>query len=161
MAKIDLSQQLSKLFEPIRQNRFYLEVDGVPSWIVKTFQRPKVTNGSIEIDYINVKRYLAGKTSMNAITMTLHDPIETSGKQAVQAWQKAVYDLQTGRAGYSDDYMREITIKELSPAGDIISEIVLHRTFPTEVDFGNYDYASADPVEISLTLQYDGYEIKS
>tara|TARA_R110000851_G_scaffold103340_7_gene220305 strand:- start:658 stop:1143 length:486 start_codon:yes stop_codon:yes gene_type:complete len=161
MPKIDLSQQLAKLFEPIRQNRFFLEVDGIPSFMVKTFQRPKISNGSIEIDYINVKRYLTGKTTVNTVTLTMHDPIEQSGKQAVQAWQKAHYDFQTGRAGYSDDYMREMTVKELSPAGDIISEIVLHRCFIVDLDLGNYDYASAEPVEISLTIQYDGYEVKA
>ena len=69
MAKLDISQSLSQHFEPKRQNRFYVEIDGIPSWMVKNFQRPKPSNGSIEIDYLNNKRYLAGKTSMASITL--------------------------------------------------------------------------------------------
>lgn len=161
MAKLDISQSLSQHFEPKRQNRFYVEIDGIPSWMVKNFQRPKPSNGSIEIDYLNNKRYLAGKTSMASITLTLHDPLEKSSAQAIHAWQKAVYDPATGRSGYSDDYAKTITVKELSPELDIVSEVVFHRAFPTDVDFGSYDYSSAEPIEVSLTIQYDSYEVVS
>lgn len=161
MAKLEISQSLAQQFEPKRQNRFFVEIDGVPSWMVKTFQRPKPANGTIEIDYINVKRYLAGKTTFGTVTLTLHDPLEKSAAQAIQAWQKAVYDPATGRAGYSDDYTKTIVVKELSPANDIVSETVFHRAYPTDVDFGSYDYASAEPIEISLTIQYDSYEVIS
>ncbi len=161
MAKLDISQSLQQQFEPKRQNRFYVEIDGIPSWMVKNFQRPKVANGSIEIDWINSKRYLAGKTSFGTVTLTLYDPVEKSSSQAIHAWQKAVYDPATGRSGYSDDYAKTIVVKELSPNDDIISEVVFHRAFPTDVDFGSYDQASAEAIEVSLTIQYDSYEIIS
>ena len=52
-------------------------------------------------------------------------------------------------------------MKELSPELDIVSEVVFHRAFPTDVDFGSYDYSSAEPIEVSLTIQYDSYEVVS
>tara|TARA_B100000287_G_scaffold10728_1_gene10840 strand:+ start:809 stop:1030 length:222 start_codon:yes stop_codon:yes gene_type:complete len=51
-----------KSFEPKTKNRFFMEIgDGIPAYFVKTANRPQITFEEIELNHINVKRYLKGK----------------------------------------------------------------------------------------------------
>jgi hypothetical protein len=43
----------------------------------------------------------------------------------------------------------------LGPVGDIVEEWKLVGTYIETANFGDLDYASSDPAEISLTLKYD------
>ena len=44
-------------FEPKVKNRFILYVDGIPSFVIKKCDRPKITQASKELDHINIKTY--------------------------------------------------------------------------------------------------------
>mgnify|MGYP006416722837 FL=1 len=50
-----------KAFEPKTKNRFIMYIDGIPSYFVKTANRPQITFEEIELNHINVKRYVKGK----------------------------------------------------------------------------------------------------
>ena len=43
----------------------------------------------------------------------------------------------------------------LGPVGDIIEKWTLNGTYIQDAAFGDLDFASSDPVEITLTLRYD------
>ena len=43
----------------------------------------------------------------------------------------------------------------LGPVGDVVEEWVLKGAFIKGADFGEMDYSSNDPADITLTLQYD------
>jgi hypothetical protein len=73
-------------FEPKLANRFIMEINGIESYIIKTMQRPTVTSEVVELDHINVKRKIKGKSNWDDITVTLYDPIVPSGAQAVMDW---------------------------------------------------------------------------
>ena len=45
-------------FEPKVQNRFIVNIDGVPAYLIKAAARPSITNGTITLDHINLKRKL-------------------------------------------------------------------------------------------------------
>jgi hypothetical protein len=80
-------------FEPKVKNRFILYVDGIPSFIVKKVNRPKLTQAKKELDHINVKTYYKGKSVWDEISMELYDPIVPSGAQAVMEWVRRVLSL--------------------------------------------------------------------
>ena len=70
-------------------------------------------------------------------------------------WIRLGHESVTGRDGYSDFYKKDITFNMLGPVGDVVEEWVLKGTYIETANFGDLDYASSDPAEITLTLKYD------
>lgn len=142
-------------WEPKKQHQFILEVDGIPSYLIKTADKPTISNGEVPLDLINVKRYVKGKSEWNTISMTLYDAIVPSGAQAVMEWVRLHHESATGRDGYSSFYKKEVRLHQLSPLGEVIEEWILKGAFITEAGFGSYDWSSDAVQEISVTLRYD------
>ena len=145
-----------KNFEPKLANRFIMEIDGIESYIIKTVQRPTVTSEIVELDHINIKRKIKGKTNWDDIEITLYDPITPSGAQQVMDWVRLSHESITGRDGYAAFYKKRIHFFALGPVGDKVEEWTLEGAFITSANFGEMDWSnSTDPVSITLTLAYD------
>lgn len=143
-------------FEPKMQNRFIMEVDGIPSYLIKSADRPNLSFETVELHHINVKRKLKGKPNWEDITITLHDPIVPSGAQSVMEWIRLSHESITGRDGYADFYKKDINFYLLGPVGDKVEEWTIKGAFISNMDTGNFDWSNtSDPAEISLTLTYD------
>jgi len=142
-------------WEPKRQHQFILVMNDIPSYLIKASGKPTITNTAVELDMINVKRYVAGKHAWDTITMTLYDAIVPSGAQAVMEWVRLHHESATGRDGYSSFYKKEIRLHQLSPLGEVIEEWVLNGAFITSAGFGTYDWTSDAVQEIEITVQYD------
>ena len=144
-----------KNFEPKLGNRFIMEINGIESYIIKTANRPTFTSEVVELDHINVKRKIKGKSTWDDVTITLYDPIVPSGAQQVMEWIRTSHESLTGRDGYSAFYKKDITFFLLGPVGDKIEQWTLKGAFITSANFGELDWASNDPLSIELTLSYD------
>jgi len=143
-------------FEPKMKNRFILEIDGIPSYLIRTATRPQINFEVVTLDHINVKRKLKGKGEWQDVTMTLFDPIVPSGAQAVMEWVRLSHESLTGRDGYADMYKKDIDIYMLGPVGDKIEQWKLKGAFIQQANFGDLDWSNAtDPASIELTLSYD------
>ena len=143
-------------FEPKTKNRFVMYIEGIPSYFVKTMNRPSITFEEIELNHINIKRYLKGKGTWEPLELTLYDPIVPSGAQAVMEWVRLHHESVTGRDGYSDFYKKEITFNLLGPVGDKVEEWILKGAFIQSANFNDLDMANGtDVADISLTLRYD------
>ena len=144
-----------KNFEPKLSNRFIMEINGIESYIIKTASRPTFTSEVVELDHINVKRKLKGKSTWDDVNITLYDPIVPSGAQQVMEWVRQSHESLTGRDGYSAFYKKDITFYLFGPVGDKIEQWTLKGAFISSANFGELDWASNDPVSIELTLAYD------
>lgn len=143
-------------FEPKVQHRFYLYIDGMPSYVIKKCDRPKATSERKPLDHINIQRYYKGKTIWEPITMALYDPVVPSATQAVMEWIRLSHESATGRDGYMDFYKKDITFNMLGPVADKIEEWTLKGSFITNAEFGTGDWTNmGDPMEINLTISYD------
>ena len=142
-------------FEPKTKNRFVMEIDGIPAYLVKTMARPAIQFETITLDHINVKRYVKGKATWQPISLTLYDPIVPSGAQSVIEWVRLHHESVTGRDGYSDFYKKDITFNVLGPLGDKVEEWTLKGAFPTSAGFGDLDWSSDAPMEIAVGIAYD------
>ena len=58
---LSVTDMLPSKFEPKRQFRWVLQIEGLDAFLIKTAGRPTINQGEIVIDYINTKRYLTGK----------------------------------------------------------------------------------------------------
>ena len=143
-------------FEPKLGNRFIMEIDGIESYIIKTAARPTFTSEIVELDHINVKRKIKGKSNWDDLEITLYDPIVPSAAQAVMEWVRLSHESITGRDGYAEMYKKDIDFYLLGPVGDKIEQWKLKGAFISQANFGDLAYSSTnEPVTITLTLTYD------
>jgi hypothetical protein len=137
------------------KNRYVMEIDTIPSYLVKAANRPTIQFETIALDHINVKRKLQGKGDWQDITITLYDPIVPSAAQKVMDWIRLGHESITGRRGYADFYKKDITFYLLGPVGDKIEQWTLKGAFIQQANFGELDFSSNEVATIELTLSYD------
>ena len=153
---LDPTEIFYTAYEPKMSNRFIMYIEGIPSYFIKTANRPNITFEEIELNHINVKRYLKGKGVWETLEITLYDPIVPSGAQAVMEWVRLHHESVTGRDGYADFYKKDITFNMLGPVGDKVEEWVLKGAFIQSANFNDLDFANGtDVADITLTLRYD------
>jgi hypothetical protein len=155
MAILDSTQMMFTAFEPKVQNRFLMSIAGIPSYLIKKIARPSITFGEIVLDHINVKRKIKGKANWDNISCELYDPVTPSGAQAVMEWIRLSHESVTGRDGYSDFYKKEIRISTLGPVGDVVEEWILKGAYCQAASFGDMDWSSEAPANISITIVMD------
>jgi len=153
---LSVVDMLPHKFEPITKRRFLLAIEGIDSFIVKSAARPTYTTEEVTINWLNSTRYVAGKTTFNTISVTLHDPIAPAGAQQVMEWIRLNFESVSGRGGYADFYKRDIQLKMLDPVGTVVQLWDIKGAFITEANFNDVSYDStADLAEISLTIRFD------
>jgi len=152
---LEVNRMLSDSYEPKRQNRWIFEMDAIPAFIARTASRPSATIEPITIDYLNTKRYVAGKFEWNTLALGLYDPIAPSAAQKVMDWIRLSYENLSGRAGYAAFYKKTIALKALDPVGAPVEQWDIEGAWITEATFGDMDMASAEPLTVDLTIRMD------
>jgi hypothetical protein len=152
---LDQNQIFFTAFEPKVQNRFIMNIDGIPAYLIKATARPSINVGSITLDHINLKRKLKGKSEWQDLSITLYDPIVPSGAQAVMEWVRLAHESVTGRNGYADMYKKDVQIQVLGPVGDVVEKWDIKGAFPNSVNFQSMDWANAEAMTIEVTLSMD------
>jgi len=154
---LNVSDMLPNKFEPKRQNRFVLAIEGIDAFLVQTSDRPKWSAGMVELPFINSYRRISnGRAKWESISVKLYDPIAPSGAQQVMEWIRTHYESVSGRSGYADFYKRDIQIKILDPVGTVVELWDIKGAFLTSVDFTSLDYSNdGTPNDITLSIDFD------
>tara|TARA_Y100000114_G_scaffold156943_1_gene186168 strand:+ start:1383 stop:1871 length:489 start_codon:yes stop_codon:yes gene_type:complete len=152
---LSVTEMIPNKFEPKRKNRWIFAIEGIDAFILKSASRPTFSIGEQEINFINAKRYVAGKLTFDTLSVTLHDPIAPSGAQQVMEWIRTHYESVSGRAGYADFYKRDCQIKMLDPVGTVVELWDVKGAFLTNASYGDLSYDAEDPADISLTIRFD------
>tara|TARA_Y100000034_G_scaffold26831_1_gene31944 strand:+ start:297 stop:785 length:489 start_codon:yes stop_codon:yes gene_type:complete len=152
---IDANQAMFTPFEPKLKNRYIMSIDGIPAYLIKTTGRPSIEFEEVELNHLNVKRFVKGKATWQSISLTMYDPVVPSAAQSVMEWVRLSHESVTGRDGYSDFYKKDVSIEVLGPVGDIVESWKLKGAWIQAANFNDLDFASSDPVEIEVTLRYD------
>ena len=147
-------------YEPKLKNRFIMEIDGIPAFTIKTAQRPQITFDEVALEHMNVTRYVKGKGRWQTLQITMYDPIVPSAAASVIEWIRLHHESSTGRDGYQDMYKKNVVFNVLGPVGDKVEQWTLFGTMIQDAAFGDLDFSSSDPVEITLTLRYDYAELE-
>ena len=155
MAILSSAEMFYTAYEPKLQNRFIFYIDGVPAYLIKNADRPKYTSEEVVLEHINIKRKVKGKSDWSNISVTLYDPVTPSGAQAVMEWVRLGHESVTGRDGYSDFYKKDIRINTLGPVGDVVEEWILKGAYCQNANFGDMDWTSDTPANISMTIVMD------
>ena len=152
---IDANQAMFTPFEPKLKNRYVMSIDGIPAYLIKTAARPSIEFEEVELNHLNVKRFVKGKATWQPVTMTLYDPVVPSAAQAVMEWVRLSHESVTGRDGYSDFYKKDVNVQVLGPVGDIVEQWTLKGSWIQAANFNDLDFASSEPIDIECTIRYD------
>lgn len=160
MAEIlDNNQMLANNYEPKRKFEWIYQMNGIDAMTAKTAARPKKEHEKITIDYINQKRYLAGKAAWGVIRVELYDPISPSQTQKVMELMRLIHDDSTGRMGYSALYKQDFSLKMLGPDGMVVEKWTAKGAWITNVEFGDLDYSSSDALTVAFDVQADNWHL--
>ncbi len=147
-------------FDAKLQFQYIVDVDGIPSFLIKAAARPSGEFAEVQYHYLNERRWSKGKRNINTIDITIVDAISPSGAQSVQAWLRAHHESSTGRDGMMDTYFKNINIKIMAGTGIILEQWKLEDVFITSFNFGDLSYEDeSTPLEITLTLRYNNYTL--
>ena len=153
---LSVVDMLPNKFEPKRQYRWVFSIEGIDAFLMKTAARPSYTIAETTLQFINSKRYLAGKLTFGTLSVNLHDPIAPSGAQQVMEWIRTHAESVSGRTGYADFYKRDCQIKMLDPVGTVVELWDIKGAFITTANFGTLSYDDeSTPMSIDLTLRFD------
>lgn len=156
---LDINQLFANEYEPKRAFRWILEIDGVDAFTAKTASRPSKQMQEIKIDWINVQRWLAGKSEWQTLDIELYDPIAPSQAQKVLEWLKLVHDDATGRMGYASVYKKNFNLKILDGGGLVVEKWKCVGAWPMNVQFGQLDYSSNEALTVKFTIRADKWEL--
>jgi hypothetical protein len=154
----DLRIQMPLQFEPMRKNRWIMRFPsdlGISEWMLASASRPKLTQGTTEIQFLNTSTWVLGRFTWDNIQITFRDPISPSASQAVMEWVRLGSESVTGRQGYAAGYKRDVELEMLDPTGVCISKWILKNCFLSNVDFGSLQYSDDALADITATLVMD------
>jgi len=148
-------------FEPQRKNNFMVILtppggDGeVIELSLMSFPLHKETTGVIKIPYLNEERKVAGKTEYAAKELKVRDYVNESIAKTLLDWRRKVFDPANGKVGLASSYKVDAKVVLFAPDGTLTRTWDLHGVWPSAFDMGGGDMSTADPVEITCTLEVD------
>ena len=128
---------------------------------VKSFTRPKPTFDNITLDVYNSRINLLGKLKWESTTCVIRDDaVGNVSKLVGEQLQKQFDFAEQSSAASGADY-KFVTLLEMLDGGNganaptVLETWELYGCMLTGVDYGEADYGSNDPFELSLTIMYD------
>ena len=152
---LDVVDMIPNRYEPKRKFRWILQIEGVDAFLAKSTARPQRVFEEITIDWINHKRYLAGKHEFQPLAVELYDPIAPSGAQQVEEWIRLNFESVSGRADYADFYKRDIQLKLLDPVGTVVELWDIKGAWSKDTNYNELAYDNNEAAWVTLSIRYD------
>ena len=165
------------LTEPKRKFKFILNIAGIPAYVVKTTDRPQVSVGETQHEFLVHNFYFPGRVTWNEININLVDPIDPDiSKRLLDLVRNAgyVYPGQFSPSPGDENYQRktlgksnfidqlgQVTIDTLNTAGETIETWRLNNVFVRSVTYNQMSYSDEGLIELGLQLRYDWAELES
>lgn len=131
-------------------------------WWAKTIKIPSYTIESVEHHYLDNKYNFPGRVSWEDCEMTLVDPSSPDAVSGILKILRLSGYVVKGQNATAETVGKiaaskkmDCIINILNEEGVIIEKWTLNNCFVVGANLGDYDYASDDLREMSLTLKYD------
>lgn len=111
--------------------------------------------GIITIPYGNTKVKYAGLPEISDSDIVYNDYIGKSTERIIAAWHALVFDPKTEKIGRATEYKKRALLVETAPDGTRARTWELKGCWPSNVQFGGYDYNGGQVRQITMTLTYD------
>jgi hypothetical protein len=126
---------------------------------VVSVSRPSLTHDDVVVDVYNSRIFLAGKHTWDPITLTVRDDV-TNGvaKSIAKQIQKQVDHADQSSARSGSGYKFAMHIENLDGAQDsavVLDGWHLGGCYIQNVNYGENNYATSDPLQITIAIKYD------
>ena len=111
--------------------------------------------GVLTIPYGNTKVKYAGLPDVNDADIVYNDYIGKSTERIISAWHALVFNPKTETIGRASQYKKPGLLIETAPDGTRARVWQLKGCWPSNVQYGVYDYNGGATRQITLTLSYD------
>lgn len=147
-------------FEPQRQNNWLLSVGGLAGdrsiqLGLEASSLPSVAVEEVELNFLNIRRYVAGKAVYDTIPLVLKDMVDAGVASALKTWSEQVFNPFTHKIGLARDYKKQADLILFAPDGTLTRTWSLIGAFPLSVNYGTLDMSSSDKVLIEGVIRYD------
>lgn len=128
---------------------------------VANISRPNLNFNPFTIDVYNSKVNLVGKPSWEAVTVTLRDDAGGNVSKLVGEQVQKQFDFaEQSSASSGIDYKFLLRFEMLDGGNganqpNVLETWELYGAILTQVNYGDMDYTSSDPVTITLNVMYD------
>jgi hypothetical protein len=154
-----------------RKFRWTFEIQGfcgneknkVPEYFVMTSSRPNWSTEETEINHLNAKTWIPGKTSFETLTVTYYD-VANQEMRSLYNWLATVYDFTDPvnlRQAEKRDWDATGVLNLYDGCGTLLEQWQLNHMWPQAVNFGELDYSSSEIATIELTLRYSDIRYRS
>jgi hypothetical protein len=124
--------------------------------------RPNISFEPITLDVYNSRAYLAGKHTWEPITLTLREDVNNEVQKRVgEQLQKQFDFLEQASAAAGGDYKFTTAIEILDGgtgadgSDPVLDRFELYGCFVESANYNTLNYATNDPVTITLNIRYD------
>ena len=111
--------------------------------------------GVITVPYGNTKVKYAGLPEISDSDIVYNDYIGKSTERVIAAWHSLVFDPKTEKIGLASSYKKRALLIETAPDGTRARAWELQGCWPSNVQYGAYDYNGGATRQITMTLTYD------
>jgi len=125
--------------------------------------RPSLTHEDITIDVYNSRIFLAGKHTWDPITITVRDDVTGEVVNAIAAQlQLQVDHTNQASATSGQGYKFGMSIDNLdgSDGGEPLDSWQLVGCYIQNVNYGENNYSTSDPLQITMAIKYDNADHK-
>jgi len=155
-------------YQPKRKNNWYMQITPPGSTTIQAVEiksagLPGGEFSEIEIKYMNSKYYFPGIWTWDTIEVTLRDFVGSrySTTEKLYNWFLNNYDPQTGGQNMGTQIKTPISIKLLSPRGELIETWTLNGAWLKAAKWGDVSYEEDGPRELTVTIRYDYATLQS
>jgi hypothetical protein len=144
-------------YKPQLQFRFQMSIDKLPNslYYLKSSDLPIMSNNSIEIDYGNTSFHVKGKTRWNKLNCTMY-AYEGMTYSELFEWANLHHFISSGTDLYKEDYeVGLIQLQLMKPSNTPVNTVKLHNAYLDEINYGQVDWSSNEPITPSMTIVYD------
>lgn len=143
-------------FHPSLQFRYQVQTSKLPSakFYARSAQQPGFEQNPVTLEHTNAYFKVKGKTRWDDLTMTCY---QYEGMTAIEFWNYLQEHQQVPSAvdAYAPAYKHDMQIQILNPMDSPVGTWTLVGAFYSSVKWGEMDWGTDDPIQVSLTIAFD------
>lgn len=159
----------SGILHPMQKNRWRVTfanmgggTDSQPlSMQAITITRPNLTFNKVELHRYNSVSFIAAKHTWEPLTLTVQSDVTGTAPAVIQAqlqkqqWLIGAEGQWLAASGEGSLYKFVLYLDQLDGNDQVVEKWTLEGCFLENVNWGDLDYSTGDPVQIELKVSYD------
>jgi len=149
--------------QPKRQFRWLMEINGIPSWIVKKVNKPSFEISEATHKYLNHTFYYPGGIEYQKSEITLVDPLSPDATALIlqiltdSGYRIPVTDEVTNTLSKASAVraLGEVRISQLDAGGAEVDAFTFVNAWISSAKFGDLDYEGDGLIDLTMSIRYD------